>query len=55
MNPGGRFVHRREADISAKVGVSEFLEKLRPSTFGDAGSAVDDEVLVQDHGVTIGP
>jgi hypothetical protein len=44
-------VHGRETDSGAKVGVSEFLEKLRGSSLGDAGSAVDDEVFVQAHGV----
>jgi len=49
--PWRRVVHGREADTGAKVGVSEFLEKLSGSALGDAGSAVYDQVLVQAHGV----
>src|SRR5262249_28866778 len=48
--PGRRVVHGREADTSTEVGVSEFLQKLGGASLGDAGSAVDDEVLVQADG-----
>src|SRR6266568_3968908 len=48
---GWRVVHRREADAGAEVAVGEFLEQLGSAAFGDARSAVNDQVLVQAHGV----
>src|ERR1700756_5020630 len=43
---GRRVVHGREADVRAEVGTGEFLEELGGASLGDAGGAVDDEVLV---------
>src|SRR5689334_24888564 len=51
--PWRRMVHRREAHTGTEIGVSESLEKLRGSSLGDAGSAVDDQVFVQAHGVAL--
>ena len=46
-------VHGRKADIGTKIGAGEPLEKFGRTSFGDAGSAVDDEVFVQAHGVAL--
>src|SRR5690242_4105284 len=48
-----RVVYGREAGIRPEIGTSEFLEKLSGSSLGDAGSAVDDQVFVQAHGVAL--
>jgi hypothetical protein len=48
---GRRAVHGRKADIGTKIGTGEPLEKFGRASLGDAGSAVDDEVFVQAHGV----
>jgi hypothetical protein len=50
---GRRVVHRREADTWAEVGAGEFLQELWGASFGDAGGAVDDEVLIQAGGVAL--
>src|SRR5580658_205207 len=50
--PGRRVVHRREADVGTKIGAGESLEESGGTSLGDAGSAVDDQVFVQAHGVT---
>src|ERR1051326_6276396 len=49
--PGRRVLHWREADVGTKVGAGESLEEVGGTSFGDAGSAVDDQVFVQAHGV----
>jgi hypothetical protein len=49
--PGRRAVHGRKADIGTKIGAREPLEKFGRTSLGDAGSAIDDEVFVQAHGV----
>jgi len=51
--PRRRVVHRRKADTGAEIGVSESLEKLRGASLGDSGSAVDDQVFGQAHGVAL--
>ena len=51
--PGRRAVHGREADIGTKIGAGESLEKFGGASLGDAGSAVDDKVFVQAHGVAL--
>jgi acyl-CoA synthetase (AMP-forming)/AMP-acid ligase II len=50
--PGRRVVHWRKADIGTKIGAGESLEEFGSTSLGDAGSAVDDQVFVQAHGVT---
>jgi hypothetical protein len=42
-----------ESDIEAKIGAGEPLEKFGDTSLGDAGSAIDDQVLVQAHGVAL--
>jgi len=53
MNPGGGLSMGGKRTPGPEVGVSEFLQKLRGPSLGDAGSAVDDQVLVQAHGVAL--
>jgi hypothetical protein len=47
-------IHGGKADLGAKVGVSEVLKEFGSSSLGNPGCAIDDEVLVQAHGVTVG-
>ena len=51
--PGRRVGHGRELHAWAQVHLGEALEELRRPTLGDAGGAVDDEVLVEPHGVAL--
>ena len=50
--PGRWVVHRREADIGTKIAAGESLEQFGSTSLGNAGSAIDDKVFVQAHGVT---
>jgi hypothetical protein len=50
---GRRVVHRGETDAGAEVRAGELLEQLCGASLGDAGGAVDDEVLVQARGVAL--
>ena len=51
---GWGVVHRREADLRTKVGVSEVLKELGSSSLGNARRAINDEVLVEAHSITRG-
>ena len=46
-------VHGRKADIGTKIAAGESLEKFGSASLGDAGGAVDDQVLVQADGVAL--
>jgi hypothetical protein len=52
-NAGIHPAPRRKADIGTKVGARESLEKVGRTFLRNAGSAVDDEVFVQAHGVAL--
>jgi hypothetical protein len=47
-------IHRGEANLRTKVGVSEVLKEFGSSSLGNPGRAIDDEVLVKAYGVTVG-
>jgi hypothetical protein len=47
--PGRRIVHRRKFHVRPEIGAGETLEQLGGAALGDAGAAVDHQVLRQAH------
>lgn len=46
---GGRVLHRGEPDIGSQIDASQLLKEVSRATLSNAGSAVDDDVLVEPH------